>query len=112
VVYVVPTDDDFVPGESAVLVNFYGPAPVVEILPSAEVLAAFAAASGAEDDRHVLLKVRAEGLAHVLRRGLPLEELMFGFQCRIDRKPDIYNAAFWYHFSNVHIGDLVRATRV
>jgi CMP-N-acetylneuraminate monooxygenase len=110
-VYVVPTDDEFAAGELGVVASLHGAQPGVRIAPAAEVLAAFDAASGTKDDRHLLLKARAEGLAHVLRRGLPLEELMFGFQCRIDRKPNIYNAAFWYHFSNVHIGDLACATR-
>ena len=26
-----------------------------------------------------------------------------GFQCRIDRNPDIYNVKFWDHFTNAYI---------
>jgi hypothetical protein len=32
-----------------------------------------------------------------------LEDLSIGFQCRIDRDPDIYNVIFWDHFTNVYI---------
>jgi CMP-N-acetylneuraminate monooxygenase len=43
----------------------------------------------------------------VVANGLPWEDLSIGFQCRVDRAPDVYNSDFWFHFTNVHIGEAV-----
>ena len=39
----------------------------------------------------------------VLSNKLPWEDLLIGFQCRILRKPNIYNSNFWQHFTNKYI---------
>jgi CMP-N-acetylneuraminate monooxygenase len=52
-------------------------------------------------------KVRIDELHKVIKRGLPWEDLLIGFQCRISREPNYYNANFWYHFTNNYVNDKV-----
>lgn len=53
--------------------------------------------------RKLRIKVRKDSFMWVLKNNIPFEELSIGFQCRIDRIPDIYNVDFWYHFTNKYI---------
>ena len=53
--------------------------------------------------RHLHIKVREDSFCWVLKNNMPFEDLSIGFQCRIKRVPDIYNVAFWNHFTNVYI---------
>lgn len=53
--------------------------------------------------RHLRIKVREDSFLWVLKNNMPFEDLSIGFQCRIDRVPDIYNVSFWHHFTNVFI---------
>ncbi len=105
IVYIVPTDDDFksTAEHDGVRVDFRGEHVLAETRPSRELLEEFA---GTEPNgyRLKLIKARMDSLWHVVANRLPLEELSIGFQCRIDRKPNIYNSAFWYHFTNVFTG--------
>ena len=39
----------------------------------------------------------------IIANKLPWEDLLIGFQCRINRKPNIYNNDFWQYFSNKYI---------
>ena len=53
--------------------------------------------------RHLHIKAREDSFSWVLKNNMPFEDLSIGFQCRIDRIPDIYNVKFWNHFTNVYI---------
>lgn len=53
------------------------------------------------------IKVRYNEFIKVIRQGLPWEDLSIGFQCRIERNPNVYNSNFWYHFSNIYVNDRV-----
>ncbi len=53
--------------------------------------------------RQLLIKVRATSLWQIIQHQKSWEELSIGFHCRIQRKPDVYNSDFWYHFSNIYI---------
>jgi len=53
--------------------------------------------------RKLRIKVRKNSFDWVLKNHLPFEELSIGFQCKIDRVPDIYNVDFWHHFTNIYI---------
>ena len=53
--------------------------------------------------RHLHIKVREDSFCWVLKNNMPFEDLSIGFLCRITRVPDIYNVAFWNHFTNVYI---------
>ncbi len=49
------------------------------------------------------LKIREDSFYWVLKNKKSWEDLSIGFQCRIDRVPDVYNANFWFHFTNIYI---------
>ena len=56
-----------------------------------------------------MIRVRKDALNTVLNNKLPFEDLLIGFQCRVNRKPNIYNFKFWNYFTNVYIdGDYFR----
>lgn len=59
--------------------------------------------------RILMMRVRMDALNTVITNKLPFEDLLIGFQCRINRKPNIYNVKFWNYFTNVYIdGDHFR----
>ena len=53
--------------------------------------------------KHLVLKVRKESFLNTLYNKLPWEDLLIGFQCKVLRNPNLYNANFWYHFTNNYI---------
>ena len=53
------------------------------------------------------LRIRKESFIQTVRHGSSWEDLSIGFQCRIERVPNVYNSDFWFHFSNVYIQDEV-----
>jgi CMP-N-acetylneuraminate monooxygenase len=48
------------------------------------------------------LHIREEAFINTLLNLMPWEDLLIGFQVRVDRKPNVYNTDFWYHFSNIY----------
>ena len=52
------------------------------------------------EHRYLRMRVRSDVFRHVLRFGLPWEEISIGFQARFYREPDIYNFDFWEHFQD------------
>jgi len=54
-------------------------------------------------ERMLHLKIRADAATVVFRNRMPLDDLLIGYHCRIDRHPDIYNKDFWHHFTNIYI---------
>ena len=52
--------------------------------------------------RILYLKIRKESFLNTLYNKLPWEDLLIGFQCRVWRNPNTYNANFWYHFTNIY----------
>lgn len=108
IVYLIPTNDafDLIEGEVATRVDFRGTKPSVHQMPSDVLFREFEEAEG-DGTRHLLIKARKDALWPVIRDRLPWEDISIGFQCRIDRKPDVYNSDFWFHFTNVHIGKML-----
>ncbi len=49
------------------------------------------------------IKVRQDSFLWVINNRMPWEDLSIGFQCRIDRVPDVYNVDFWHYFTNVYL---------
>ncbi|GAA6154783.1 hypothetical protein NBRC116588_02560 [Pyruvatibacter sp. HU-CL02332] len=110
IVYVVPTARNFGGVDVAgAIVDFTGHSPQASIMAADAVAHAFEMGRGKAGPRRLLIRVRKDSLWHVIANGLPWEDLSIGFQCRVDRSPDVYNSDFWFHFTNVHIGDAVKA---
>jgi hypothetical protein len=55
-------------------------------------------------NRKLHIKIRKDSFSWVINNKMPWEDLSIGFQCKIDRNPDIYNVDFWDHFTNNYIG--------
>ena len=49
------------------------------------------------------LRIRKESFINTIKNKLPWEDILIGFQCRLKRNPNIFNANFWYYFSNIYI---------
>ena len=58
-----------------------------------------------KEKKYLYLNARKESFLNVIYNKLPWEDLLIGFQCKVNRFPNIYNADFWYHFTNVYISD-------
>lgn len=58
--------------------------------------------------RVTFAKIRTPAFVETIRELLPWEDLLIGFQARIDRAPNIYDSEFWFHFTNVHIKQKAR----
>jgi CMP-N-acetylneuraminate monooxygenase len=103
ILLLVPTDDSFAPIASAAWCVDFRAGPLVRRLPAAEALALLERAKqqGGDSPRHLLLRVREDSLAEAVALDRPWEDLTIGFQCRVDRHPDVYNSNFWHHFTNI-----------
>ena len=53
--------------------------------------------------RFINLKIRYDSFMFVIKNMLPWEDLLIGFQCKVIRRPNVYNIKFWNHFSNIYI---------
>jgi len=49
------------------------------------------------------LKIRKEAFLEIINEHLPWEDMLIGFQTRVNRIPNVYNSNFWYHFTNIYI---------
>jgi hypothetical protein len=104
ILYLVPSDDNFVPIGQSFKIDFCHEHIKVEVYEPNILLAEYEKAQS-QQTRHLLIRVRYESLWQVVVKKLPWEDLSIGFQCRIHRKPDIYNSDFWYYFTNVYIAE-------
>ncbi len=57
------------------------------------------------DEKILILKCRKESFLYTIYSMNPWEDLLIGFQCKVERYPNIYNANFWSYFTNVYIKD-------
>lgn len=55
--------------------------------------------------KKLYIKVRKESFLATIYKKQPWEDLLIGFQCKILRQPNIYNAKFWFHFTNKYISE-------
>jgi CMP-N-acetylneuraminate monooxygenase len=97
------TNDDFTKIKNSFLINFYKNKPAE--------IAVYNKKNKLNIDRDCNfknIKVRCHEFLKVIRQGLPWEDLSIGFQCRINRKPNVYNSDFWYHFTNIYVNENVR----
>ena len=99
IVYLVLTDDDYKPNGESLRLDFSSARMAYDVIDGENLLNEFHALTELSGKRHMLLKARRDSMWQIVYHGRPLEELSLGFQCRIDRKPDQYNATFWKHYT-------------
>ena len=99
IVYLIPTDNSFEPTEQGLKIDFSGVKVAVDIM---DVVALWMDYELSSPLRKKIIKVRKDPLWIVVNNALSWEELSIGFQCRIIRKPDVYNSKFWDYFTNIY----------
>lgn len=100
---IVLTDDTFKKNKLGFFIDFSKKKILIKKLKDIDIRK-FLSQNDKEITRKLLIKVREESFINTILNKLPWEDLLIGFQCRIRRRPNIYNNDFWYHFSNVYIG--------
>ena len=105
ILYLIPTDDKFNLVKRGYIIDFSKDKISFKCLNSENILTKYNQSTNGIN-KHLLIKVRNESLNMVLSNKLPWEDLLIGFQCRIQRKPNIYNASFWNYFTNKYIDEV------
>ena len=104
----IPVDDNFESEKKGYLIDFENKDTKIISYTKKEYLKYFDKFNF-EKKKLLMIKVREDALYTILSNKLPFEDLLIGFQCRIKRKPNIYNSKFWNHFTNIYIdGDYIR----
>ena len=49
------------------------------------------------------LKIRKEAFINCVKNAKSWEDLLIGFQVKINRNPNVFNSKFWNHFSNIYV---------
>ncbi len=96
--YICLTDDNFKPLNKNYLINFS------KEKTSFSEIYKFSKSFLKKDTTYkkLVLKVRKESFLNTIYNKLPWEDLSIGFQCKILRNPNLYNANFWHHFTNIY----------
>lgn len=97
------TNDNFTKIKDSFLINFYKNKPAKIIINKER------RNKNTRNCNFKIIKVRYHEFLKVIRQGLPWEDLSIGFQCRIERHPNVYNSDFWYHFTNIYVNENVRS---
>lgn len=56
-----------------------------------------------EGVNYLKIVARIGAFEQLISQYLPWEDMLIGFQCRVYREPNVYNSAFWFHFTNTYI---------
>jgi len=56
-------------------------------------------------NNYLFMKIRKESFLNTIYNKRSWEDISIGFQNKQFRKPNIYNNKFWFHFSNVYVGN-------
>ena len=56
-----------------------------------------------KDNNFLYLKIRKEAFLNTIYNRRSWEDISIGFQNKQFRKPNKYNANFWFHFTNVNV---------
>lgn len=99
IVYLLPTNDKFESLSVGLKIDFSNIPLEVSIMDSNDLLTDY---DRVEEIRRKVIRVRQDALWSVVVDRLSWEELSIGFQCRIVRRPDVYNSRFWEYFTNVY----------
>lgn len=103
VMYLVMTDDDFNAIGESIKINFSDKGFSSEVKEGKALEAEFDVLKRDPENKTFMLKARKDALWNIVSKQLPFEEITIGFQCRIYRKPDVYNAKFWKYFTTEFI---------
>jgi len=101
ILYLQPTADDFTPDGPGLRADFLASKPQVRIMEQGALSKDY---DLEEDVRKFRVRIRKPALWQVVVKRMSWEDLSSGFQCRFDRRPDVYESAFWFHFTNNYIG--------
>ena len=101
--FIILTNDNFSPKENGYLVNFEKNNFYIEKKSNHLLEEYFNNYNQMKITRFLMIKVREESFNKVITEKLPWEDLLIGFQCKIKRKPNIYNNDFWNYFTNEYI---------
>jgi CMP-N-acetylneuraminate monooxygenase len=116
ILYLVPTDDDFCPIQDAegFIIDFRKGPSVIPCASAGDVDEQYVqdAPDSSAELRRMRIRIRIGSLMRLAADGLPWEDALIGFQCRMHRTPDIYNSRFWFHFTNSYIGEKALSRRV
>jgi CMP-N-acetylneuraminate monooxygenase len=107
ILYLQPTNDEFGPDGDGFKIIFGADAPVVISLDCIELADEYENVSDQPKVNTKFIRIRRHALQEAIVKGLPWENLSIGFQCRVHRKPNVYNVGFWFHFTNIYIGNVV-----
>ena len=58
-------------------------------------------------NNYLFMKIRKESFLNTIYNKRSWEDISIGFQNKQFRKPNIYNSKFWFHFSNVYVGNKI-----
>ena len=100
ILYLLPCESDFSPLTKGLIIDFNEQINV-KIVHHQDVHCEYKLDQ--PNKRQLLIKARATALWKIIQHLKSWEELSIGFHCKIQRKPDVYNSDFWYHFSNIYI---------
>lgn len=99
---IIPTDDNFNLEKYGYIIDFKKKVSTV-IKKNIHITKKYFENFNSIKKRILMIRVRKDALNTVLNNKLPFEDLLIGFQCRVNRKPNIYNFKFWNYFTNVYI---------
>lgn len=105
ILYLLPTNDDFKFNNHGYIIDFSKKNIKFKTLKASKIFQLFHNVKKSIN-RHLFMKVREDSLNMVFANKLPWEDLLIGFQCRIKRKPNIYNNDFWHYFTNNYIDEV------
>lgn len=109
VLFLVPCSDAFEPLEAeGFVIDFRATPPIIRTAPAGKVSEQYVEESSCRQETGPRLKrilARQGTLWRIIRDQMPWEDISIGFQCRIHRTPDTYNSKFWFHFTNIYIGE-------
>jgi len=100
ILYLIPTDVEFQEESMGFIINFSGPQVRVNLV-SRQMLNHVYEFADETNFRHLFIRTRKGPFWKTVNDRKPWGEFMY--HCRIHRKPNIYNAGFWEHFSNIFI---------
>lgn len=104
--FIILTDDNFNQNKYGFFVNFCKKNIIVRKFSSKYLFEKFKKKNNKSDINYLMIKVREDSFFNTIINKLPWEDLLIGFQCKINRKPNIYNNDFWYHFTNLYIDNV------